>query len=123
MADFPSPGNPCGSWDFEPGAEGTVARQAASAAAFPGWPKYDAQHWRLDAGVVAVRDVILALQADALFTHEGEGEGGGAPAPLSWADITAKCYFTTSNFVREIVTTRAVEGRVSVPEGWVWGGL
>ena len=116
VADLPSWANEYGIWDnlraysHEFGVRAEAAEQFFKA----GFEKYDNAHWRLDAGIVAVRDAILALEATWYFGcsyHADPKEPRPAPDIAHASELLcAKCAYH-SGFVGNIFVMRLQAGK------------
>ena len=109
LADIPAPNSPCAMWSVYRVANNSSSdpRKAAVSrlmAGVGGVPlrKYDAEVTRVDAGVLSVRDVLLAVEAESLL---GCARGGGG---------CERCYRATSGFARWIRAMRKRRGKRSV---------
>ena len=111
VADVPSPANKCGIWDLTTHEiQKTHAGITSAAKHFrdAGFAKYDDTHWDLDAGIVALREAVVAAEATWYFTctHLGANDDRTDRA----VKICHKCYFV-SGWILEIALMRIHAGR------------
>jgi hypothetical protein len=135
LSDVPAPNNPC------PGRPGSAAvggaaaegegsdagvRRAALAAlvAKGGLRMYDADHPGLDAGVLAIREWLLARDARHYVTCHAAAAAaaaGGARGTPGWLDAECRaCARVSSPYVAAVLAVRAAQGRRSVTS-WFTG--
>ena len=112
LADIPSPGNNCSLWGVYGENSGSTKRQAAlkrllSGAGMGGRPlhKYDADVVGVDAGVLSIRDLLLATHAQLLLGCGDELAGGVGKKQLGSAkrghltrETCGGCYRARSKF-------------------------
>ena len=104
IADMPAPNNQCKLWSVYDSSLGSDSRtRVAKLLQRVGLAKYDADHPRLDSGVLSIRDFILATEADWLVTCRGK----------SAADCRG-CFRANSYFTKKIVEARTAAGRRSI---------
>lgn len=109
FSDVPATENQCGIWDHTAGSSPKeyAARVSAVAAFAPAFSKYDSVGWRLDAGIVALREAALALNAEWYFTCSGHGKGVEIPGSNK---VCGRC-FMMSGWVAEIIHLRQAAGK------------
>lgn len=103
VSDLPSPESECRIWDH---AAGDPARDSAVAAFNAlGLIKYDASPaaMRLDGGMLAIRDVILGIEADWYFTCARVQEGSFERL----SELCMKCFWGSSFILQTLVQRRA----------------
>jgi hypothetical protein len=105
-ADLPSPNNPCASWHVYTGSarENGARRKALASLGGAGLAKYDADHPGIDAGVLSIRDWILATGARWYVTCHSTSD----PAACKG------CFRSNSKYVGRILDFRAASRRPSV---------
>jgi hypothetical protein len=117
VADVPAPESPCRLWHTYAGsaAEGGARRVALETLADAGLAKYDGDHPGLDAGVLSIRDWLLAVQARWYVTcHAGGDKGGAGTGGGSVTDDECRgCFRGRSKYVARILAARAKAGRAS----------
>jgi len=104
VADIPAPANSCRLWGVYAASHAEAARFGLAKLLAPtvGMLKYDEEHLGVDAGVLAIRDFIIAVEADWYVTCKGR--------------TASECYGCTraiSYFTRKIVEARAAASRKS----------
>ena len=110
VADVPSLRNTCGVWD----ARGASPRFARASASFTGrgFARYEEQHWALDAGLVALREAVIASEADWFFTCSGYLElAPGRRLPHGPSRACELCFYGGSMWIAEVILLRAKAGR------------
>jgi hypothetical protein len=107
VSDLPSPGSPCRIWDHAAGD--TVRDSAVSSFNALGLAKYDAfgPASRLDGGMLAIRDMILGIEAEWYFTCS---RGLSWRGPLSSQCV--KCSWSSS-YVFQTILQRAARNATS----------
>ena len=107
VGDIPAPENPCRLWHVYAGssAEGGNRRVALETLQDAGMVKYDGDHVALDAGVLSIRDWLLAVNAKWYVTCHGPGG--------SVQDECSACFRLDSKYVARILAARAKAGRAS----------
>lgn len=105
VADIPAPNNRCRLWgQYEQSFDGMAQRAVAKMMApSVGMLKYDGDHPGLDAGVLAIRDFLVALEADWFVTCRGRN---GAEC--------LGCFRATSYFSKKLGDMRAARGKGSL---------
>ena len=96
IADMPSPNNPCMMWKEYHASNRNVSehRRAVKKLTSVGMVKYDKDHPGLDAGVLSIRDWLLATQATYYVTCAGTN------------DKCKSCFRAESKFIHRIVEAR-----------------
>jgi hypothetical protein len=124
-SDLPAANNPCPLWHQYAGSgSGVERRHALATLGKAGLVKYDADHAGVDAGVLAIRDWLLAVHARWYVTcHEGDGGATRGMAPASRWDSTPRrssaerkcraCFRSSSRYVERILQARRRMGRRS----------
>lgn len=114
VADLPSPSNLCGIWDHRTGSDAASRQVAAQRFADAGYRKYDADNWRLDAGIVSIRDAALAAEAEWYFgCSDALDIAAGVAAAKRYRSATCvRCYWP-STYVAQVVLRRSAAGRPS----------
>lgn len=100
VADMPAQANPCGIWEHK--KSDTTRSDVVKAFSVSGFKKYDDYFPFIDEGVQAVRDLILAIDADWYISCTN----GNICAQCSWG----------SSYVAQVLATRAELGRLSNTE-------
>ena len=102
VSDLPALSNPCRSWHVYEGTSDSVnMRNALEHLTDVGLLKYDADYGAVDAGVLAIRDWLLAVRAKRYVTcHEGLPGSGGASRRCR------KCFRYNSKYVAQILAAR-----------------
>jgi hypothetical protein len=110
-ADLPAPNNPCMMWkEFHASNRANASsapRRAVRKLLAAGMVKYDKDHPALDAGVLSIRDWLLATRAAWYVTCHAGGDKAAA------AECRG-CFRADSKYVARIVEERAARGRASV---------
>jgi hypothetical protein len=102
VSDLPALSNPCRSWHVYNGtSDKATMRVALARLTDVGLLKYDADYGAIDAGVLAIRDWLLAVRAKRYVTcHEGLPGSGGASRRCR------KCFRYNSKYVAQILAAR-----------------
>lgn len=100
VADMPAESNPCGIWEHK--KSDTTRSDVVKAFAMVGFKKYDDYFPFIDEGVQAVRDLILAIEADWYIS-------------CTTGTICGQCSWGSS-YVTQVLATRAELGRLSNTE-------
>jgi len=110
VSDIPALSNPCRSWHVYKGTSNDESRKSALGRLTDiGLAKYDDEHGTIDAGVLAIRDWLLAVRAKRFVTcHVGAPGRGGA------SSACRRCFRHTSKYVAQILAARNKASRVSL---------
>ena len=114
-ADIPAPANPCKQWHMYESGSDAAPRKAVGNLMRSGALKYDHSFPATDAGVLAIRDWLLATGARWFITchrKEGGGDMVGGTA-LRRTNKCRSCFRDTSKYAAQIIATREKNGRAS----------
>ena len=100
VADLPAPSNPCAVWDH--GAKDSFRRELAQRFITAGFAKYDEEHYYLEAGILSIRDMIIAAEANWYVSCSFMSS---VSSPMC-----SKCFWYSS-YIAQVVRLRTAAGR------------